>query len=233
MKLFEQLPEQTVNNAKENLQNIVKMNVTKYLTLQESIIDLLSSGKSLEPSEKAKGKKGKKHLKECGFCRLNSMLTAVSSYKDIAAEAANQYELCFGEELDMDAIFLEISNDLSRKRNSSNEFVLDKQGNITMPSDAPQEVKEMMSVIKEALNRNGFGGNMSMEVIDLKADNHGLKPEDFDNFGEYAKAVSKKRAEFAKNTQGKSGEEIINEAVILSAEKAVDSSSEKTKEKLN
>jgi hypothetical protein len=160
------------------------------------------------------------------------MMASISSYKDISAEAATQYELLFGEELDMDNILAEVSAKLKNEANSSGEFVLDKDGNLIMPADAPEEVKEMMSTIQEALKRKGMGG-MSMEVINLKADNYGLKPEDFPDFISYAKAVSAKRAEVAKNNEGKSGEEIINEAVILNAEKAVDSSSDQTKEKLN
>lgn len=215
--------------AKEALISIVKMNVKRYLTMQGSMMDLLASGAPMAPDKKTQRKKGKKHIKSCNFCKLNAMITSMSSYKDVAAEAIFHYNNLFDEDLDLDTIFEEMDN----KMNSSGEFVLDKDGTLIMPADAPEEVKAMMTTIQEALNKNGMGGNMSMEVINLKADNYGLKPEDFPDFVSYAKAVSAKRAEAYEKNKGKSGEEIINEAVILNAEKAVDSSSENAKEKLN
>jgi hypothetical protein len=59
MNLFATQTEQVKEQAKEALKNVVKMNVTKYLSVQHSLVDLLTSGKDLT-SSKADGKKHKK-----------------------------------------------------------------------------------------------------------------------------------------------------------------------------
>lgn len=219
MTLFDS-PE-IMEQAKDALKKTIHLNLSKLLIYQRNMIKRLSSEKPLKHSKKS----GKNHKKECEFCKLSNLLSEMSRVREIATEAALQYEYICGETFDLDNIFEKLNNKIE-----SQENIFDENSNIVVPDDAPQEVKDMIGVLKNALKKNGMDRDVSMEVIDLKADNFGLKPEDFPDFAQYARAVSQARANFHAKNKDKSGEDVLNEAVINSV---VNDSSKNSKEKLN
>lgn len=223
-----------VNNqeqARQALVGIVKMNITKYCVLQKTVNDMLSDGRNLAPTSKKNKKKGK-----CGFCLIDSLLTKMALHQDTAGEAAKTYKLLFnGEELDMDAITEECANSagfIKRKKGSSS--IIEKD-NVIMPEDAPEEIKDICDAIHKVLRGNGKEGEISIEVVNMKASNYGLDPENFDSFGDYARAVSKAREEaHAMENGDKTAEEVITDAIIKKVENEhFDENKHATEEKLN
>lgn len=198
--------------ANHALMGIIKMNISKYVLLQRTVNDILTSGVKLTPQ------KGQKK-RQCKLCIINEMLARMSHHQDIAGEAAKTFKMLFNEEVDMDALVLEAARgefEPKRKKGASSSII--KKDNVIMPEDAPQEVQDICSAIQKVLKQNGKGGDMTVEVVNMKAENFGLNPQDFNSFGDFAQAVSRAREEFVTQSEGKSPEEIIKDAVIRKVE---------------
>jgi hypothetical protein len=221
----------TQEQAKHALVGIIKMNISKYAVLQKAVNDILVSGQQLTP---VKGQK----KKNCKLCLINEMLGKMSHHQDVAGEAAKTFRILFNEEIDMNAIVDKCASEVFRstdKEKKGTSSTIIKKDNVIMPEDAPEEVKDICEAIQKILKANGKEGDMTVEVVNMKGENYGLNPENFDSFGDYARAVSKAREEAHAIEHGdKSAEEVIKDAIIHKVENEhFDSNKHTTDEKLN
>lgn len=208
------------NDAKEVLLAVIKTNLAKYMAGQDVINRALMEVK-LPVKKCKKGKKGKKD--NCVICEINYIFKKMAESQGIVVEGRKTFNMLFDEDLDMDALIHEISHEyFDGQAKSFNP----SDNNIILSEDAPQEIKDICNKIMGEFVGKGLNG-VKIEVIDVKADNFGLRQEDFENFGDFCRAVSAAREA---NASGKTGEEILSEAIIHKAEMDTE---EKPKEKLN
>ena len=224
MNHFKKHMQNSQEQAKHALTGIIKMNISKYVIMQRTVNDMLTSGQDLRPA-KVKGKNKKEH--KCGFCTINELMTRMSVHHNTAAQAASTYKMLFGGEIDLEAIISDcVEQEFGKQRKGTNNII--SKDSVIMPEDAPQEVKDMCAAIQKVLRQNGKGGDMTVEVINMKGQNYGLSPENFDNFGEYAKAVSKAREEAHAIENGeKTAEEVLTKSMLHKAEETNHVDSEK------
>lgn len=221
MDLFKKHMSSSKEKAKEALVSIVKTNISKYIMLQVEVTNILLAGQDLFPTKKHKKNK------PCGMCKMDTLLLTMSNCQDIAAEAVKTFKIMFpSEEIDMESIVDESAEKYGLYRKEKNSKISTK-GNVILPEDAPEEIHDICEAIQNILKERGRGSDMSVEVINMKGDNYGLKPDQFENFGDFAQAVSKAREE----NNSKPGEDILNEAIIRNTEKKVNNPD--NKEKLN
>lgn len=222
MNLFKKHNQQNEAKAKDILENIVRMNVSKYMMAQKMVSNLLVAGE-----QPRKGKKGKKK-EPCLTCKINEILRVMNEFEGTTAEATKSYKRLFGKEMDIDAIVEECGKKfypLGAGGPAKKSDVKLENGAI-MPDDTPEEIRDIVGLIQSKLARAGFKG--TVEVVDMKGNNYGLKPEDFEDFPSYCRALSAAREAEA---SGKTGEEILTEAVIHNAEDHLED--QVAKEKLN
>ncbi len=232
MNHFKKHMQDAQEQAKQALTAIIRMNISKYVIMQKTVNDMLTSGQDLRPV-KVKGKKQKDH--KCGFCTINTLITKMAVNHHAAQEAANTYKMLFNSEIDMEEVVSQcVEHEFGKRRKGTTNII--NRDNVIMPEDAPEEVREICDVIQNVLKKHGLGGKeMQVEVINLKDQNYGLDPRDFENFGEYAKAVSKAREEaHAMENGDKTPEDVIKDAVIRKVENQhFDENKHVTDEKLN
>ncbi len=230
MNLFKKHSQQNEEQAKQAIFNVVKLNLSKYIIAQKVLSVALSGGEVSKP----KGKKGKK--KNCLTCQSDYILSRMATYNNTVSEAVKTYRLMFGLDLDIDSIIIDCAKELYpalgkakfKSKKESSDGLIDDDGFI-IPEDAPAEVKSVFDAIRDALEKNGLASGIKMEVINTSGDNYGLKQEDFEDFGSFAKAVSAARKLNKKMESGeKTAEEVLTETMVHTAEEeATHTNSEK------
>lgn len=203
--------------AKALLLAVIKLNLAKYIAGQSAINRALMEIKL--PSDNAK--KIKKY-RSCLLDEFSKMFKKMANSQSIVNEGMKTFKIVFREELNIDELIKEVSDE----HFSGNAFQV-PEDNVIAPDDLPDEVRATLNEIISKMSEKGLDSKIKIEVIDPKADNFGLKPNDFENFGDFCRAVSAAREAEA---SGKSGETILAEAIIHKAETDTE---EKPKEKLN
>ena len=202
--------------AKDCLMAVVRVNIGKYVVAQKVLNTMLVSG---EPKCNADGKgKNKKCDGKCMPAKANKILKKMGEFQRITSEACKTYGMLFQEEIDIRSM----THDAQMKYYNLNvpEEVkgtpLMKNGKIILPEDAPQDIKNVAQSIREALIKNGMSGDM--EIVDMKADNHGINPNDFEEFSDYIKAVAQARKVNRDIKSGKiTAEEVVTNTVMHDA----------------
>jgi hypothetical protein len=185
---------------KKNLVNIVTVNIKRYIIAKHNLMPLLMSGSTKKCTKK----------KKCNGCKSEDILNRMNQYQGVVREACKAMEVLFDEQIDVKAIVEELGEtsyeDPSEKKGK-------RDGKIILPENAPQDIKNVAQAIKEALMKNGMSGDM--EIVDMKAENHGINPNDFEDFGDYIKAVHKAR-KMSKDI--KAGKTTVEEVLTKSVE---------------
>ena len=211
MNLFEAHRGTNVEATKEAISKIIYKNVGKYILAQREVNQILAQGKF---SKKCKPKK------KCTLCQIAETFKDMNDMEGITKEACKTYKMLFNEDFDLKSVINEMKEEFysvkgDKKRKDSRTIV---HKGVIMPADAPDEVKNMCSIIQKAMDKAGMNG-AQMEVINMKGNNYGLNPDDFENFGEYAQAVSAAReADEAIKNGDKTAEEVLTDASIHKAE---------------
>jgi hypothetical protein len=225
MNLFEK--HSGVNEAatKKAIGMIINKNVGRYILAQKELNELLCAGKF---SKKCKPKK------RCNLCKAEFILKDMAEFQSITREACKTYKLLFNEDFDLALLTSMIKKEFYPTRFEKKDVKMDRSKPYIVPDNAPEEVRRMCDMIQKAMDESGVEG-VQMEVINIAGNNYGLNIDDFDNPAEFFQAVSALRdREFEMENEGKSGEEMLTDAVINKAEKEVSKPSVKTKaEKLN
>jgi hypothetical protein len=214
MNLFKKYNGHDEEVAKEALKAIVIKNVTKYVMAQKDAYDLLGS-------EKYNTKCKKKN--KCTLCNIEVHLEVMSDYQGITSEACKMYEMLFDEEIDMDAIKEEVkalrsSGRLSVKEKTGKKKMRDVE--LEVPEDAPEEIKSITNALQGILRKKGMK-DVSVKVTRVDANEFALNPQDYDSTEEFVSALmSAKNAKEAMDN-GKSAEDVLNDAVANRAVKSI------------
>lgn len=212
MKLFEAHGGTNEAATKKAITMIITKNVGRYILAQREVNQRLSQG---DFSKKCKPKK------KCSLCQIAEILKDMADFEGVTKEACKTYKMLFNEDFDLKVVidamkkeFYDIENNKKKKRDVGT--IVHK--GVIMPEDAPDEVKKMCGIIQKAMDEAGMDG-AQMEVVNMSGNNFGLRPEDYDSFGDFAKAISNARiAEEAIENGDKTAEEVIADAVIQKTE---------------
>jgi hypothetical protein len=215
---------QRLSDAKETLANIAKMNIGRYVYGQKIVNRMLAQGEeNFKASDKLTksmlkniSKSTKKNKKMCYFCTINAILKMMGESQATTQEAVKAYKLLFEEELDVTPIIADAVDHYFKKEDFKRERKINFSDGITIPEDAPAEIKDMLTRIKNEFDSKGIGA--TIEVINLTDNNYGLHPKDFPDFKDFLQAVSNARDKEKEMEEGKSAEEILTESMIHKAE---------------
>ena len=208
MNLFEAHRGTNVNATKDAITKIIYKNVGKYILAQREVNERLAHGKF---SKKCKSKK------KCTLCQIAKIFKDMNDMEGITKEACKTYKMLFDEEFDIKSVINEMKQEFYSVEGDKKRAKT-KVNNIIMPDDTPEEVKKMARTIQAALKESGID-DAQMELIDMSGNNYGLNPDNFENNGEFAKAVSMARqADESIQNGDKTAEEVITEAAIHKAE---------------
>jgi hypothetical protein len=187
---------------KTNLKAIVTHNIRNYIRAKHILMPLLMK----EPKKSCTKKK------KCNGCKAEEAFAAMDHYQGIVREACKAMEVLFNEKIDVEAIVESFGESLSEA-----EFTPKKSGKIILPENAPEDIQKVAKALKDVLLKNGMSGDM--EIIDMKAENHDIDPANYENFGEYLKAVDKARKINKDIKKGKvTAEEVLTDAVTTDAQ---------------
>ena len=210
MNLFEMHKGTDEAKSKHALLQIITKNTAHYIQAQRVVNERLAAGKF---SKKCKPKK------KCSICQIEDLLMEMAKFQAITKEACKTYKMLFNEDFDLPFVIAKCKKEfytLNTEKQKSTGTIVHK--GVIIPEDAPDEVKKMCSILQKAMDEAGMDG-AQMEVINIKGNNYGLHPEDFENFGEYAQAVSAAReADEAIKNGDKTAEDVLKDAVIHKAE---------------
>lgn len=212
-KKMKKVKENNAEIAQRMLITAVRVNVHKYCALNHKVNILLKS--------MPMPKKHPKKAKDCPICLLGKLFAKMHEKQAIVSEACKTMEGLFNRQIDVDKITQQI---MAKKYNADInytaedrpdvEFTLDnvEDGEVIMPNNTPQEIKDIAEKLMKGLAKNGLG-SAKVEIINTTDHNFGLKQEDFENFGEFAKALSKKRKEAKENPEA-----TLNSVILQKAE---------------
>lgn len=220
VNVFESHSKENETQAKVALVEVAATVIGKYVIAQERLNAELSGGQTPKGSDAP-----------CLQCKVNKLTKLMARLDLQIGQIAKTYELLFDEELDTKTMtkvaareFYPLVSSTSPSPEFSQTEVIERvlrgkvvpgspsrgklrtEIGIDFPEGTPQEVKDIASMIKTALNKEGKNPEFKiMDVTGASKEIFGLDPKDYPDFKSFWAAVQTKKKESKDKSKSSDG----------------------------